>query len=135
MTEYGLTELQLEILQVLWSRGEATVLDVQEALRPKRALAQTTVATLLGRLEKKGIVEHRNEGRQYVYKPLIDESKARRSVMSEISELTERLFSGDIAAVVSHLLAERDVDSGDLARVRALIDEREAKLRKPEDSK
>lgn len=135
MADYALTELQLEILQVLWARGEATVLDVQEALRRRRALAQTTVATLLGRLEKKGIVTHRNEGRQYVYRSLIDESRARRSVISGISDLTERLFSGDIAAVVSHLLADRDVDPGDLARVRKLIDEREAKMRKARESK
>jgi predicted transcriptional regulator len=128
MTDYGLTELQLEILQVLWRRREATVLDVQMELQPTRDLAQTTVATLLARMEKKGVIEHRTEGRQYVYRPLIDESKARRSVMSEITELTDRLFAGDIAAVVNHLLSAKDVKADDLARVREMIDRKAASL-------
>jgi predicted transcriptional regulator len=130
VAEHGLTELQLEILQVLWKRGEATVLEVQQALKPKRKLAQTTVATLLARMEKKGVVSHRSEGRQYVYRSLIDHSKARRSVMSEISELTERLFAGDVAAMVNHLLEESEVKPDDLARVRAMIEEKEAALEK-----
>jgi BlaI family penicillinase repressor len=130
VAEHGLTELQLEILQVLWDRGEATVLEVQQALRPKRELAQTTVATLLARMERKGVIDHRSEGRQYVYRPLIDRSKARRSVMSEISELTDRLFAGDVAAMVNHLLEESEVKPDDLARVRAMIEEREAALQK-----
>jgi BlaI family penicillinase repressor len=127
--QYGLTELQLDILKALWKREEATVADVQNALRPRRKLALTTVATHLMRLERRGIIAHRTEGRQYVFRALVDESKVRRSVASEISELAGRLFAGDVTELVSHLLSDRDVDADDLKRMRALITKREAELR------
>jgi len=56
---HHLTGLQIAFLRVLWQRGEASVAEICEALRPERALAQTTVATVLSRLEKRGVVAHR----------------------------------------------------------------------------
>ncbi|HEX6132714.1 MAG TPA: BlaI/MecI/CopY family transcriptional regulator [Longimicrobiales bacterium] len=129
MAEYGLTELQLDIMGVLWERGEATAAAVREALAPERALAQTTVATLLGRLERKGLVAHRTEGRQYVYRAAVEAAGVRRSVVSEFTDLVAGLFAGDVAELVTQLLAESDVDADDLARVRAMIERREAELR------
>lgn len=134
MSDYSLTELQLEIMRVLWDRGEATVLEVREALGSSRDLAQTTVATLMSRLEKKGVLERRKEGREYVYSAAVDESRVRRSVVSEFSERARRLFEGDVAELVNHLLAENDVEADDLARVRALIEAKEAALREGEDA-
>lgn len=58
MPDTQLTDLQLALLRVLWTRGEATVQDMVEALRPERDLAPTTVATLLSRLEKRRVVSH-----------------------------------------------------------------------------
>ena len=63
-----LTDLQLALLRVLWTRGEATVTEMVEALRPERDLAPTTVATLLSRLEKRRVVSHSTRARQYVYR-------------------------------------------------------------------
>jgi predicted transcriptional regulator len=121
--------LQLDIMGVLWERGEATAVEVREALRPARELAQTTVSTLLSRLERRSLVTHRTEGRQYVYRALVEEARVRRSVVSGFSEMADRLFAGDLAAMVTQLLAESDVDAGDLARVREMIERREAELR------
>lgn len=114
-----LTELQLEILDVIWERGESTVADVAEALLDRRALAVTTVATLLSRLEKRGVLTHRTEGRQYVYRPLVSRDEVRESMLTA---LTHRLFRGDVTALLSHLLTESQISSGDLERVKALID-------------
>lgn len=127
--KYALTELQLALMQVLWSRGEGTVLAVQEALGPERELAQSTVATLLSRLEKRGLVTHHTEGRQYVYRATASEEEVRRSMVSELGDLAEGLFAGDVAALVSHLLTSREVDRSDLARVKALIEAKERELR------
>lgn len=127
MATYTLTELQLAFMQVLWERGEATVQDVQQAL--DRPLAQSTVATLLGRLEKRGLVTHRVDGRQYVYRAAVTEPEVRRTLVSDMSALADELFGGDVAALVSHLLTARDVDGNDLARVKALIEARERELR------
>lgn len=125
---YSLTELQLALMRVLWERGEATVIEVQGALEPERRLAQSTVATLLSRLEKKGLLSHRVERRQYVYRPMVSEAEVRRSMVGQFAELAEELFQGDVAALVSHLLTAQDVAAGDLARVKALIEVREREL-------
>lgn len=121
---HQLTELQLAIVRLLWERGEATVADIWEALHPERGLAQSTLATLLSRLERRGVVAHRTESRQFVYSALITESEARHSM---VSELTERLFEGDVPALVSHLLTAQDVSPGDLKRIRAMLEDASVK--------
>lgn len=126
---YSLTELQLAIMKVLWERGEAAVLDLHDALRGERRIAQSTVATLLARMEKKGLVDHRQEGRQYLYRALVEEGQVRRSVMAEFSDLAGRLFEGDVTEMVSHLLREREVEADDIARLKALIAEREREMK------
>ena len=115
-----LTELQLAVMRVLWERGEANVAEIWEALRPERGLAQTTVATLLSRLEKRGVVSHRREARQFVYRATVSEPQVRRVM---VRELTARLFAGDVTALVSHLLSGREVSAGDLEKVKAMIEE------------
>lgn len=134
MPDLSLTELQLAIMNVLWTRGEATIGDVREALRPERDLAHTTVSTLLTRMEKKDLVTHRTEGRQYVYMPVVEEQLVRQSVVSEFSGVADSLFGGDVADLVTHLLAASDVGADDLARVRRMIEAREAELRAREGS-
>jgi len=120
----GLTGLQLAILQVLWDRGEATTQDVWEAVSEERPLALTTVATLLSRLERKHVVAHRQEGRQYVYRARVTRAEVRRS---KIRELTDTLFGGDAAALVGHLVRADDVNAEELERIRALLEEAEAR--------
>jgi len=119
-----LTDLQLAILQVLWTRGSATAAEVTEALRTDRGLAQQTIATVLSRLERRGIVSHETRQRQYVYVPEVSEPEVRRSMLAD---LTDRLFEGDVAALVTHLLSAREISRGDLARVKKLIAAHESK--------
>ena len=120
MTEqHSFTALQLSILRVLWERGEATGIEIWEALHDERCLAQTTLATMLSRLEKRGAVSHRTDARQYIYRALVTEDAARHSM---VSELTARLFEGDVPALVSHLLTAQDVSPGDRERIRAMLD-------------
>ena len=118
-----LTDLQMGIMKVLWDRGRATTAEITDALRPERELAQTTVATVLSRLEKRGIVVHETRARQFVYVPQITQPEAERSM---VTQLTDRLFDGDPAALVSHLITARQFSRADLARVKAMIAEHEA---------
>lgn len=124
---HQLTDLQLAILRLLWTNGEATVADIWEALHEERGLAQSTLATILTRLERRGVVTHRTVSRQFIYRALITEADARHSM---VSELTERLFEGDVPALVNHLLAEQDVSPGDLKRIRDMLDSAATKRRK-----
>ena len=120
MTErQQLTGLQIAILRLLWERGEASVAEIWEALYPERKLAQTTVATIVARLQRRGVLSRRTRDRQFVYRTLITEADVQHSM---VSELTERLFAGDVAALVSYLLSARDMSPGDVARVRQMIE-------------
>ena len=114
----ALTELQIAVLSLLWDRGEASVAEIWEALYPERKLAQTTVATIVSRLQRRGVLSRRTRGRQFVYKTLLTEADVQHSM---VSELTERLFAGDVTALVSHLLSAQDMTPGDLARVRQMV--------------
>jgi BlaI family penicillinase repressor len=122
-----LTPPQLAILKVLWERSEATVVEIQQALRAKRPMAATTVATLLSRLEKRGLVAYRTEGRQYVYRAVLKEQDAQQHALVEV---TKGLFAGDVATMVSQLLSSHELRPGDLARVRQLIEAKEQELKK-----
>jgi predicted transcriptional regulator len=123
MTErQQLTELQIAVLRLLWERGEASVAEIWEALYAERKLAQTTVATIVARLQRRGVLTRRTRDRQFVYKTLLTEADVQHSM---VSELTERLFAGDVTALVSHLLSARDMSPGDLARVREMIESTE----------
>ncbi len=113
-----LSDLQLAVLAVLWNEEEATVARVREALENERDLAPTTVATILSRLEKRGIVERRTEGRQFVYRAAVSRQEVRRSMVAQI---TERLFAGDPASLVSHLVTEGEIDADQIAALRDRI--------------
>jgi predicted transcriptional regulator len=119
-----LTDLQLDVMRVLWSRGEATAAEVLEELKPRRRLAATTVATLLSRLEKRGVVEHRVDGRTYVYRACASEGEVRRSLVGRIKQA----FAGDLTALLAQLLDDSAISAADLARVREMIQAREREL-------
>jgi len=86
-----------------------------EALHAERGLAPTTIATMLRKMEDKGVVEHRAEGRQFVYRPTVTEDEVRQSM---VGELVERLFDGDAKALVAHLVSEHEIDPVELAALR-----------------
>jgi predicted transcriptional regulator len=119
-----LTELQQELMRVLWQKGEATASEVWDVLRARKPLATTTVATMLSRLEKKGVVSHRVEGRTYIYRPRVEEAAVRSSLLFRVKDA----FAGDVAALMAQLLDEHEVDADDLARVRELIAAKQREL-------
>lgn len=121
MSKTQLTDLQLDLMRVLWERGEATVAEVRDRLTG-RDLAMTTVATVLSRLEKQGVVARRMEGRQYVYRAAISEGDVRRSM---VDELVGSLFEGDAAALVHHLVNEKELEDVDLEGLRKLLERNE----------
>jgi len=113
-----LTELQIAVLRLLWEQGELTVAQIWEQLYADRKLAQTTVATIVARLQRRRILSRRTKDRQFVYRALVTEADVQHSM---VSELTERLFAGDVTALVSHLISARDMNPGDIARLRKML--------------
>jgi len=124
--EVSLSDLQLSLMRVLWARGAASTAEVAEALRGQRDLAHTTVATLLTRLEKRGLLASRREGRALLYTPRVSEADVQRSM---VGSLLDNLFAGRASALVSHLLEARGVDAGELAELQALLKQRKGETR------
>jgi predicted transcriptional regulator len=120
---HRLGELQLAIMRTLWAAGEATVADVHTALHRERGLALTTIATMLRKMEDKGVVAHRVDGRQFVYRPTVGERDVHRSM---VSDLVSRLFDGDASALVTHLVREGEIDPDELDELKRRIDRRRA---------
>jgi BlaI family penicillinase repressor len=114
-----LGDLQLAILRVLWAEGEATVNRVHAVVAPERGSAASTIATMLTKMEARGLVRHRKSGRQFVYRARIAEADAKRSMVRDV---TSRLFRGDPLALVSHLVREEELGPDDLEAIRAMIE-------------
>ncbi|HZW51227.1 MAG TPA: BlaI/MecI/CopY family transcriptional regulator [Rudaea sp.] len=110
-----LSELQTDVVRILWRHGETSVADVARILGEERGLKHTTVATLLARLHKRGVLAQRREGRQLLYLALVSEAQVRRSM---VSNLLGNLFGGDSRELVAHLLRESELTAGDLDRLR-----------------
>ncbi len=118
---HRLGDLQLRIMKVLWSCGEATVADVHRTLHGSRELAYTTVATMLRKMEARGLVRHRPEGRSFLYRPLVPEDAVSRGMADH---LLDRLFEGSLSDMVRHLLTTREVSRDELSKIEELIAER-----------
>ena len=118
---YRLGDLQLKIMKALWDRGEASVADVLQALGPGAGLAYTTVATMLRKMEARGLVAHRSEGRRFLYRAAVTPDAVTRSMADDI---LERLFEGRLADLLSHLLSTREVSREELRELERLIAER-----------
>ena len=126
MTESQLTELQLAILEVLWEHAEASVQTIHASLADSRGLALSTVATVVGRLEKKGVLSRRNVGRTFLYSAAID----RRDVQKEkLRDLTRTVFGDDKKALMAHLVQPGALSVDELAYVRELLDRAEQEAR------
>jgi predicted transcriptional regulator len=126
MGDVRFTDRELDIMQVLWSRGPSTVAEVQEALADE--LAYNTVLTMLGVLGDKGHVTRDREGRAHRYTPTVERDAAGRS---ELDRVTDRLFGGSPEAVLLQLVDRGKLDDEDLRRMRDLLQSRLGKEDEP----
>lgn len=112
-------------MKLLWAGGEATVADVHQQLQHERDLAYTTIATMLRKMEQRGLVKHRSEGRSFVYRAAVGEEAVTRGMADHF---IDRLFAGSLTDVVSHLLHTREVSLHELAELERLIAQRKREL-------
>ncbi len=124
MTATKLGRVQLLIMQVLWTKGRASAREITDALNESEPLAHSTVQTLLRGLEEKGSIAHEADGRTFVFYPLVQEDKFKRSATRD---LLERVFGGDVGSLVAHLLKNEKVSPRELSEIRKLIDDRDQK--------
>ena len=112
---------ELDVLKVLWDRGQATVRQALETLRAAgRQWSYATVATLLDRLESKGLVTSDRSDLAFVYRPAISSQEVRQR---RLSNLVDKLYQGEPGLLVLHLLKSHPLDAGQAQEVRAMLDE------------
>lgn len=113
-----LTEAELKLMKLLWQRGESAVSDLVAAIPSEEALAYNSVLTTLRILEQKGYVDHRQEGRAFIYAPAVAEREASRS---EIRHVLSRFFGNSREQLVLSLLGDDEVSPEEIARMKQAI--------------
>ncbi len=119
-----LGRLETRIMNVVWEKGTASVHDVRDALGGSRKSAYSTILTMMRNLEAKGYLKHEVEDRKYLYRAVVDQQRVRRNVLSD---LVQRLFNGSPALLVNSLLQQSDVSPEEMAEIRRLLRDKEAK--------
>jgi BlaI family transcriptional regulator, penicillinase repressor len=122
-----LGELQRAVMETLWECGEASVHQVRDSLGAKKTLAYTTILTTLQKLEKIGWLDHRAEGKSYVYFPKRSREQAGAG---SVKRFLKRVFDGDAVAMFQHLIREGELSEDDLREVRKMIETKRKEMRK-----
>ena len=116
-----LTEVELEMMNILWKRGSGTVNDVLQALPPRRKLAYTSVSTMLRILEQKGALSSKKEGRGHTYFP---ELAKQEYETKSVQHLVTNVFGGAPSQLVQRLLEAESITEEELQSIRDLLKER-----------
>ncbi len=123
------SELELQVLALLWDGGPATVRALQEGLPDGKDRAYTTVLSVVQVMEKKGLVGHTQQGQANVYHPLVKRGQVLKPMMKD---LLRNVFGGSPARAIQSLLDGAPVGADELARIRQVIDDAERKTGPPE---
>ncbi len=119
----ALAKSELEVARIVWRLGSATVRQVLEQLPKNRGLELKTVQTYLRRLEAKGYVKTRKEGRSKVYIPKIRPDRVVREV---VDDFIDRMFDGEAIPLIQHLINDRGLNDKEIDRLRNMLDSLEA---------
>jgi predicted transcriptional regulator len=118
----SLTEVELEIMHVVWELGDATVKQVHDVLSARRPVAYTTVMTMLGLLARKGHLKREESGKAFVYRPAHPKG---RVVSRMLDDFVTRVFHGSARPLVLALLKDRKISKRDLDEIARLSEESE----------
>lgn len=118
-----LTELENEVMQVVWERGPCAVEAVHQVVSRKRDLKETSVRTILRRLEQKGYLRHEEQGRAYVYRAA---ETARSLAARAVRQIIDRLCKGSVEELVSGMVEAKVLSQGELMRLEEIVRARQA---------
>ncbi|MDI9539680.1 MAG: BlaI/MecI/CopY family transcriptional regulator [Bacteroidota bacterium] len=113
------TESEVEILQILWQKGSATVREVHEVLETKKDVGYTTTLKLMQIMVEKGIVDRDTSKRIHIYKPLIPQSSVENNL---INKLRQKIFRGSASRLVIGALSSEPVTEEELEEIREFLD-------------
>jgi len=118
---HPLTDLQQAILDVLWETRESTAEEIRRGLRPRHPLTDSSVRTLLRRLEARGLVEHRVEGKVFVYRAAI---AAERLGAGAVKQIIRRFWGGSVEQFLTGMVDEELVSADELQRLAKKVRQR-----------
>jgi BlaI family penicillinase repressor len=114
-----LTGQELEIMKVIWPRGQATIREVYDELKSRRAIAYTTVQTMMNILETKGHLTREPGDKAHVYSPARPQQTV---VKSMVREFVDRVFDGSARPLLVHLLKEKGLTERERRELQKLLD-------------
>ena len=124
-----LSEAQLEIMNIVWDQGKATVGEVWKTLAERRSLSRNTVSTMVTRLEDKGWLRHRVIGGTFLYSP----THAREKVLPRlVHRLVDAAFGGSAEGLVHTLLEGGRLSAREVERIKAMLEKTEIEMREAE---
>ena len=118
------TEVELELLQVLWSKGSATVREMYEEVSRRRALGYTSVLKMLQIMTEKGLVDRTEAGKAHIYRPTASQEETQSQILRDLSE---RLFAGSAAQLAMHALSMQPASVEELEEIRKIIRQKKEK--------
>ena len=117
------TELELEILKILWRDGPLSGRDVRDRLAETRDLAYTSVMTVMGIMEEKAYLKRKKSGKTFIYSPRVTEATTKKRMLADV---VDRVYEGATMSVVVNLLESADIDADELKQLRELIKRKSA---------
>jgi predicted transcriptional regulator len=118
------TDQELEILKVIWQRGQASVREVYNDLLKQREIAYTTVLTMTGILERKGHLQKTRGDRAYIYSPVESQDETQQRM---VKEFVDRVFNGSAGPLLVHLVADSEISKAELAEVESMVKQKRKK--------
>lgn len=128
----ALSEAQREIMEIVWNAGEITAASVRAILCRRRPVARNTVRTLLERMEEKGWLAHREEGRTHIYRAAHDRDAA---LGRRVLEVLDQACGGSPETLMAALIDHRGLDAAELERIEALLAAAKSRSRRKGDPK
>ena len=116
-----LTEVELEMMNILWKIEPCTINQISEKLAKDRDLAYTSVATIIRILEQKGVLESKKENRSYIYSALISKEEYE---LSSLSHLITNVFDGEPSLLVKRLLNNKNMNKKELSEIHKLLEQK-----------
>jgi BlaI family transcriptional regulator, penicillinase repressor len=124
----ALSRGEMEVVRLVWARGQATVRDVYEALSQKRTVDFFTVQTYLRRLESKGYLRSQRRKRMLVYSPRV---QPRTVIRDTVDDLVDRLFDGEAMPLLNHLIQDRGINREEFQQLKELLRQLEDQAHEP----
>jgi predicted transcriptional regulator len=122
------SDLELQVLSVLWEKGPMTAREVREVLPDGKERAYTSVLSVMQVMEKKGLLTYRRKGNAYVFRPKVTQKQALGPMLRG---MVSNVFGGRVSSVMQHLLSETAPSVNELEQIRALLDQYEEEKSEP----